>query len=209
MAALSLRDKHRLARLQAYFSGHDHHLEHLRVPKQQHDVDYIISGAGSQVRLPRQLSSQAPSSCCCKVNAHEAAIQRQQSTNLLLAWRDSAPNAPASSSEVSCGTARSGMSSAVQVRPVRDDEKESEFAYYGSGFVQAVLKSELLELKFFGILSVRELPRGAPELSYPPPGNPSFDLWLCLVMQDNHEPIHTVVIPRVPHKGRRRLRGEL
>jgi tartrate-resistant acid phosphatase type 5 len=99
--------------VQAYFSGHDHHLEHLRVPKQQHDVDYIISGAGSQVR------------------------------------------------------------------PVRDDEKESEFAYYGSGFVQAVLKSELLELKFFGILS------------------------------DNHEPIHTVVIPRVPHKGRRRLRGEL
>ena len=50
----------------------------------------------------------------------------------------------------------------VQVRPVRDDEKESEFAYYGSGFVQAVLKSELLELKFFGILSVRGLPRGTP-----------------------------------------------
>jgi hypothetical protein len=40
---------------------------------------------------------------------------------------------------------------------VREDEKESEFAYYGSGFVQAVLKSELLELKFFGILSVRVL----------------------------------------------------
>ena len=29
------------------------------------------------------------------------------------------------------------------------------------------------------------------------------------MVQDNHEPIHTVVIPRVPHKGRRRLRGEL
>ena len=46
----SLPAKHWLACLQAYFSGHDHHLEHLRVPK-QHDVDYIISGAGSQVRL--------------------------------------------------------------------------------------------------------------------------------------------------------------
>lgn len=43
---------------------------------------------------------------------------------------------------------------------MREGEEESEFAYYGSGFVQAVLKSELLELKFFGILSVRDLPRG-------------------------------------------------
>jgi hypothetical protein len=41
------------------------------------------------------------------------------------------------------------------VRPVREGVKESEFAYYGSGFVQAVLKSESLEVKFFGILSVR------------------------------------------------------
>ena len=33
---------------QAYFSGHDHHLEHLRVAKAP-GLNYIISGAGSEV----------------------------------------------------------------------------------------------------------------------------------------------------------------
>ena len=76
------------------------------------------------------------------------------------ACRDSAPGAFVSISGESAVLQYLGP--VVQVRPVRDDEKESEFAYYGSGFVQAVLKSELLELKFFGILSVRGLPRGTP-----------------------------------------------
>lgn len=62
---------------------------------------------------------------------------------------------------------------------MRDGVKESEFAYYGSGFVQAVLAAETLELKFFGILS------------------------------DEHKPVHSLTISRLPHKGRRRLRLEL
>ena len=38
----------------------------------------------------------------------------------------------------------------LQVRPIRDGVPESRWAYYGSGFVEAVLKSELLELTFYG-----------------------------------------------------------
>lgn len=59
---------------QAYFSGHDHHLEHLAVPKEP-SLDYVISGAGSQVRraschffpcasVPLQLSWPRSSQCC-------------------------------------------------------------------------------------------------------------------------------------------------
>ena len=38
-----------LAPTQAYFCGHDHHLEYLLEPG--HNLHYIISGAGSQVPL--------------------------------------------------------------------------------------------------------------------------------------------------------------
>mmetsp|Transcript_6545 Transcript_6545/g.18880 ORF Transcript_6545/g.18880 Transcript_6545/m.18880 type:complete len:458 (+) Transcript_6545:514-1887(+) len=96
--------------VQAYFSGHDHHLEHLRVPGTA-SPDYIISGAGSQVR------------------------------------------------------------------PVREGEEASQFKYYGSGFVEALLKAEEMQLRLFG------------------------------VTDDNHLPIYVTSIPRTPPRhGRRRSR---
>lgn len=99
--------------VQAYFNGHDHHLEHLRAAGRQYP-HYIISGAGSQVT------------------------------------------------------------------PVRTNETASIFKYHGSGFVEAVLKAEVLDLRYFGIVD------------------------------ENHRPIYTVSIPRTAaRKGGRRMMLEL